>query len=196
MGKRLSLSVFCFLLSMVLVACGGLRYSKIAPDAKNFHPTTIGILPVDVGTYGEARDVIDKILTDILVKKKWFSNVRSPEQIKSQMVSDSEQTKVVVDYLTKLKTLTFSDPELSEKIGRYYNIESFLVVHVDFWNYTIEGKDKVAKVGFAMKLIDIKTGKIMWEAGHHEVRDYWLIKPDLADVAEDAAHMMIDNMPH
>ena len=137
MGKRLSLSVFCFLLSMVLVACGGLRYSKIAPDAKNFHPTTIGILPVDVGTYGEARDVIDKILTDILVKKKWFSNVRSPEQIKSQMVSDSEQTKVVVDYLTKLKTLTFSDPELSEKIGRYYNIESFLVVHVDFWNLSL-----------------------------------------------------------
>lgn len=196
MGKRLSLSVFCFLLSMVLVACGGLRYSKVAPDAKNFHPTTIGILPIDVGTYGEARDVVDKIFTDILVKKKWFSNVRSPEQIKSQMVSDEGLSKIVIDYLTKLSKLDFSDPDLSRTLGERYAIEAFLIMNVNFWDYTMEGKDKVAKVDFAMKLVNARNGTIMWEARHHEVRDYWLIKPDLADVAEDVANMMIDDMPH
>jgi hypothetical protein len=196
MSKRLSVLVLCLLLSMVLVACGGLRYSKVFPGAKEFHPTTIGILPVDVGTYGEARDIVDRIFSDILINKRWFSSVRSPEQIKSQMISDSKTTKIVVDYLTKLKTVNFSDPDLSEEIGRLYNIEAFLVVHVDFWNYTIEGKDKVAKVGFATKLIDAPSGKVVWEAGHHEAQDYWLIKPDLADVAEDVANMMIDNMPH
>jgi hypothetical protein len=196
MSKRLSVMVFCFLLSMVLVACGGLRYSKVAPDAKNFHPTTIGILPVDVGTYGEARDIVDRIFTDILVKKRWFSSVRSPEQIKSQMVSDKDLSRIVIDYLTKLAKLDFSDPNLSRTLGERYAIEAFLIVNVNFWDYTMEGKDKIAKVDFAMKLVNAQNGTIMWEARHHEVRDYWLIKPDLADVAEDVANMMIDTMPH
>jgi hypothetical protein len=196
MSKRLFVVVFCFLLSMVLAACGGLRYSKVGPDAKNFHPTTIGILPVDVGTYGEARDIVDGIFTDILVEKRWFSNVRSPEQIKSQMVSDKDLSKIVIDYLTKLAKLDFSDPDLSKTLGERYAIEAFLIVKVNFWDYTMEGKDKVAKVDFAMKLVNARNGTIMWEARHHEVRDYWLIKPDLADVAEDVAIMMIDDMPH
>jgi hypothetical protein len=67
---------------------------------------------------------------------------------------------------------------------------------VDFWNYTTQGKDKVAKVGFAAKLVDAEAGKIMWEAGHHEVKDYWLIKPDLADLADEVAGKMVDSMPH
>lgn len=196
MSKRLPVLVFCFFLSMALVACGGLRYSKVDPDAKNFHPTTIGILSVDVGTYGEARDVVDKIFTDILIEKKWFSNVRSPKQIKSQMVSDKDLSKIVIDYLTKLAKLDFSDPDLSKTLGERYAIEAFLIVTVNFWDYTMEGKDKVAKVDFAIKLINARSGTIMWEARHHEVRDYWLIKPDLADVAEDVATMMIDDMPH
>ncbi|MBN2515087.1 MAG: hypothetical protein JXC33_03535 [Deltaproteobacteria bacterium] len=196
MSKRSAVMVFCFFLSMVLVACGGLRYAKVAPGAKEFHPTTIGILPVDVGTYGEARDVVDKIVTDILVKKGWFSNVISPEHIKNQMVSDKDLSRIVIDYLTKLAKLDFSDPDLSRTLGERYAIEAFLLVNVNFWDYTMEGKDKVAKVDFAMKLVNARSGTIMWEARHHEVRDYWLIKPDLADVAEDVANMMINNMPH
>ena len=196
MSKRLPILFFCISLALILSACGGLRYSQKAPDAKDFHPGTIGVLPVDIGAYGEARGVVDQIFAGILAEKGWFSNVISPERMKSQMGSDSELTKAVVDYLTKLKTVNFSDPDLSKKIGKHYKIDAFLVVKVDFWNYTVEGDEKVAKVGFAINLVDAQTGIIMWEAGHHEVKDYWLIKPDLADLADDVASTMISHMPH
>lgn len=196
MSKRLPVLVLCLLLSVILVACGGLRYSKVVPEAKEFHPTTIGILPVDVGTYGEARDVVDRIFTDILVKKGWFTKVVSTESIKKQMVSDKDLSRIVIDYLTKLAKLDFSDPDLSRTLGERYAIEAFLIVKVNFWDYTMEGKDKVGKVDFAMKQVNARSGMIMWEARHHEIRDYLLFKPDLADVAEDVAYKMIDNMPH
>jgi hypothetical protein len=102
----------------------------------------------------------------------------------------------VVDYLTKLKTVNFSDPALSRDIGEDYHVEAFLVVNVDFWNYTVEGSDKVAKVGFSVDLIEAKTGRIVWRAGHHEVEDYWIMKPDLSDLAKKVASMMINEMPH
>lgn len=192
----LSLFILVVSLTLMLSSCGGLRYSQVNPNAKDFHPETIGILPVDVGAYGEARGVVDQIFAGILVDKGWFSDVASPERMKSLMVYNPDVRKAVVDCLTKLQTVNFSDPELTREIGEKYKIDAFLVINVDFWNYTTEGEDKVAKVGFAVKLVEAKTGKIMWEAGHHEVEDYWLIKPDLADLADNVAGTMIESMPH
>ncbi|MBN2255506.1 MAG: hypothetical protein JW736_07350 [Deltaproteobacteria bacterium] len=183
-------------LALMLWSCGGLRYSQISPNAKEFHPKSIGVLPADVSSYGEARGVVDQIFAGILAKKGWFASVASPDSIQNQMTFNTEARKAVIDYITKLQTVNFSDPDLSKKIGEFCKMEAFLVVTVDFWNYTVEGEDKVAKVGFAVRLVESKTGKIMWEAGHHEVKDYLLFKPDLTDLAEDVAKMMIAEMPH
>ncbi len=43
------------------------------------------------------------------------------------------------------------------------------MVNVDYWNYTKENDDKVAKVDMGIKMIDAASGKILWKAGHHEV---------------------------
>ncbi len=187
---------FLVVMAAMLLACGGLRYSQVAPDAKDFKPKTIGVLPVNVGAYEEARSVADQIISGVLVKKGWFSNVLSPVKTKSQMDHNNKLRDMVVDYLTKLETVNFSDPERSKEIGESYGMEAFLVVNVDFWNYTVEGGDKVAKVGFSMDLVEAQTGKILWKAGHHEVEDYWLMKPDLSKLAQKVAGMMIDAMPH
>jgi len=32
---------------MILFGCGGIRYSQVAPNAKDFHPKKIGVLPVE-----------------------------------------------------------------------------------------------------------------------------------------------------
>lgn len=187
---------FLILMAVMLSACGGLRYSQVAPDAQDFKPKSIGVLPVDAGAYEEARGVADQILSGVLVKKGWFANVVSPDKMKSQMDHNSKLRDMVVDYLTKLETVNFSDPILSKSIGESYQMEAFLVVNIDFWNYTVEGSDKVAKVGFSVDLVEAKTGKIVWKAGHHEVEDYWLVKPDLSKLAKKVATMMIDEMPH
>jgi len=195
--NRIFLKVFFMILvALILSACGGLRYSNVAPDAKNFKPKTIGVLPVNVGAYEEARGSADQIISGILLKTGWFQDVVSPAKMKSQMEHNIKLRDMVVGYLTKLDTVNFSDPELSKRIGENYGMEAFLVVDVDFWNYTVEGSDKVAKVGFSMDLIESKTGKILWKAGHHEVEDYWFMKPDLSSLAQKVARMMIDDMPH
>jgi hypothetical protein len=194
-GKVRAVSV-AVLLALMLFGCGGLRYSQVAPEAKDFHPKTIGVLPVDVGTYEEARGVIDQIAAGVLVDKRWFTDVVAADTISNQIKSNDELQKVVFDYLSKLKTVNFSDPELSRKIGELSKIEAFLVINVDYWNYTKENDKKVAKVGIGIKMINAGTGTILWKAGHHEAEDYMLIRPKLPDVAKDLIKKMISEMPH
>lgn len=196
MKRRLIIVSFIIVLALTVSACGGLRYCQVTPDAESFHPRTIGVLPVDVGPHGEAAGVADRIFAKVLTETKWFDTVVPPEKVIGEMKDNKELQDAVVNYLTKLRTVSFSDPDLSKQIGDEYNIDAFLVVKVDFWDYTVEGEDKVAKVGFDIKLVDAETGKIICNAGHHEVEDYWMIKPDLADVAETVATEIINYMPH
>lgn len=180
---------------LVLSGCGGLRYSQVAPEAKNFHPKRMGIMPVDVGTYEEARGVVDQIIAGVLVNKKWFTDVVAADTISNQLQANEELRQIVLEYLAKLTAVNYSDPELSKRIGELSQIDAFLVVNVDYWNYTEENKDKIAKVGMGMKMIDAGSGKILWKAGHHVAEKYMLIRPNLPDVAEDLVKTMVDEMP-
>ncbi|MDO9558491.1 MAG: hypothetical protein Q7I89_02270 [Syntrophales bacterium] len=181
---------------LLILGCGGLRYSQSAPEAKDFRPKKIGLLPADVGTYEEARGVIDDIIAGELVKRKWFQDVVAADTISRQFQVNEEMRKVVVEYVAKLKTVNYSDPELSRRIGELMQVEAFLVVNVDYWQYTMENKDKLAKVGMGLKMIDADTGIVMWKASHHEIETYKWIKPELSKVAKKLAGMMIDEMPH
>ncbi len=196
MIRKLFVFNFSILIIIIFFGCGGIRYSQVAPNAKDFHPKKIGVLPVDSGAFEESRGVIDQIIAGVLVNKGWFSDVVAPDTINNRMQSDDELRKTVADYLAKLKTVNFSDAELSIKIGEAYDIDAFLVVNVDYWHYTVEGEDKVAKVGLGMKLVEAETGNIIWKAGHHLAEDYWILKPDLSDVADGLVKEMLDHMPH
>jgi hypothetical protein len=154
------------------------------------------VLPVDVGTYEEARGVIDQVIAGVLVDTQWFTDVVAADTISNQLQSNEELRKVYLDYISKLKAVNFSDPEMSKKIGEISKVDAFLVINVDYWNYTKENEKKVAKVGIGIKMIDASSGKILWKAGHHEAEDYMLIKPKLPDVAKDLVKKMIKEMPH
>jgi hypothetical protein len=194
--RRVFIVSLVILLFVTLFGCGGLRYSQVAPEAKNFHPKAVGVLPVDVGTYEEARGVIDQVIAGVLVDTQWFTDVVAADIISNQLQSNEELRKVYLDYISKLKAVNFSDPEMSKKIGEISKVDAFLVINVDYWNYTKENEKKVAKVGIGIKMIDASSGKILWKAGHHEAEDYMLIKPKLPDVAKDLVKKMIKEMPH
>jgi hypothetical protein len=194
--RRVFIISLVILLFVTLLGCGGLRYSQVAPEAKNFHPKSVGVLPVDVGTYEEARGVIDQVIAGVLVETQWFTDVVAADIISNQLQSNEELRKVYLDYISKLKAVNYSDPEMSKKIGDISKVDAFLVINVDYWNYTKENDKKVAKVGVGIKMIEASTGKIMWKAGHHEAEDYILIKPKLPDVAKDLVKKMIKEMPH
>jgi len=184
-----------------IIACGGsIRYAERDPDIKDFHPRTIGLLYVDVGTYGEARGVIDEIIITDLIDRRWFATVLTSDALKNQLKNDQELQKAVADYLLKLNTVNYSDPALSRQIGDSLKIETFLIVTVDSWNYATEQKDKVsqdvAKAGLSMKLVEAATGRIAWKAGHNIVKEYTFLKPDLKDVGKSVVNAMIGAMPH
>ena len=194
-GGSARLSLFALFI-IILIGCGGIRYSRVAPDAEDFHPKRIGVLPVYVGPFEEARGIIDQVIAGVLIEKGWFTDVVAPDTVKSQMQSNDDLRKAVSGYIAKLRTVNFSDPDLSQKIGEEYNVDAFLVVNLDYWDYTVEREDKIARVGLGLKLVEAETGKITWKACHAIAEDYWLFKPDLPDVAKDVAKKMLNYMPH
>ena len=184
------------LLLLALAGCAGIRYSEVAPEAKDFHPKRIGVFPVDVGTYEEARGVIDQIIAGVLIDTKWFTDVVSADAINRQMQSSAELRKVYIDYISKLRAVSYSDPDLSRKLGEMMKVDAFLLANVDYWNYTKENDDKLGKVIMGVKMIDAVSGRIMWTAGHHEVETYIIMKPALPDVAKSLVKRTVREMPH
>jgi hypothetical protein len=184
------------LLGLMLFGCSGIRYSEVAPEAKDFHPRQIGVLPVDVGTYEDARGVIDKIAADVLIDKKWFTRVVAAETINKQMSSEEDIRKIVPDYLVKLKTVSYSDPEMSKKIGELLKVDALLVVDIIYWNYTkTKEDDDMAKVEAEIKMINANTGQIIWKAHHYVAEEYTYFKPQLRNVAKNLINKMIKEMP-
>ena len=194
--KKIGSASLILLFVLSLMACGGLRYSQLDTDAKNFHPKRIGVLPVDVGTYEEARGSVDLIVAGALVEKKWFDDVVAGDTMKQLLTSNEEFRKTVFDYTVKLKTVNFSDPDLSKKIGDIAKVDAFLIINIDYWSYTKENDKKIGKVGFGVKMVEAGTGKIMWKAGHHLEESYSIFKPALPDVAKKLIKQLLDEMPH
>ena len=174
-----------------------LRYSQLDPAANDFHPQTIAIFPVvDVGTYEESRGDVEQITAGVLIDKKWFTNVTDAASLSRQFQANEELRKAMTEYISKLRSLNFTDPDLSRKIGELTNVDAFLLISVDSWNYAVENDKKVGKVSIGMRFIDASTGKIMWKAGHHISERYRLIKPDLPNVARSVVRDMVGYMPH
>jgi hypothetical protein len=197
MARNLFMKCSLVLLIMSLVACGGLRFSQVSPEAKDFHPRAIAIFPVDiVGSNEEARGAVEQIVAGVLAEKKWVSDVIDTESLNRQLSANEELRKAMTDYVSKLRAVNFSDPDLSKKIGEMTKADAFLLVSVDIWNYTVEKEDKVAKVGLGMKLYEAATGKLMWKADHQIADNYILLKPALPKVARNVVRDMIGYMPH
>jgi hypothetical protein len=184
------------LLSLAILGCGELRYSEVSPDARNFHPRRVAILPADTTAFAAAKGDIDRIFAEVLSERKWFADVVGGEAIARRMESDEAFRQVVGGYRAKLAGLTFSDPAMSKRLGEMAGVEAFLLVRVDYWNYTTEDDEKVAKVSLTVTLVEAETGKTIWTAGHHRISGAKIIKPDLPDVARDLIREMVGYMPH
>jgi hypothetical protein len=189
-------TVVLIILLLGILGCGGLRYSEVSPDARDFRPRRIAVLPADTRVFAEARGDIDRLFAEVLSERKWFDDVIGGEAIGRRLGSDEAFRKVVTDYLDKLGNVRYSDPVLSGRLGELTGAEAFFLVRVDYWNYATENDKKIAKVSLSITLIEAKTGKTIWTAGHHRISDYVIIRPDLPDVAKDLIREMIGYMPH
>ncbi|MFA5321293.1 MAG: hypothetical protein WC373_01360 [Smithella sp.] len=183
---------------LTIIACGGLHFSQLAPEAVNFHPKRIAVFPIEVWNHkaADSRAIVEQVVAGSLVEKKIFDNVTDVESLQKKISDNEELRNVKNEYFSKLQVLAFSDPDLSRKMGELAEIDAFLLVSVEEWKYTVEGDNKTAQVALNMELYDASTGKLMWKAGHSIISDYVLIKPELPKIARDVARKMIDQMPH
>jgi hypothetical protein len=183
------------ILCLGILGCGGLRFSEISPDARDFHPRRIAVLPADTTAFADAKGVVDRLFAEALVERQWF-DVVGGEAIGRRLESDEAFRKAVAGYLAKRANVSFSDPELSGRIGGLTGTDAFLLVRVDYWNYMTENDKKLAKVSLSVTMVEAKTGKALWTAAHHKISEYLIIRPDLPDVAKDLIREMIGYMPH
>ena len=195
MTKKKGTAILTILL-LGLLGCGGLRYSQVAPEAKDFHPQRIAVLPADTTAFPEAKASIDRVFAEVLAEQKGFTDIVGGEAIGRRLETDAEFRQTVTEYLAKLQKVSYSDPELSSRIGALTRTEALLLVQVDYWKYTTEDDTKMGKVGISITMIEAKTGKTIWRAVHNRASDYMIIKPDLPDVARGLIREMIGQMPH
>lgn len=198
MRERKLYPIVCILLvwATFVIGCGGIRYSQMDPAAKNFKPKRLAVLPLEVGQYEEARGKMDLIIAGILADRKWFEDVVAGEAMINMLNANEEFRRVASDYTTKLKMVNFSDPALSSRMGEIARVDAILLGSVDYWLYSKESNKKIAKVGLSLRLVEAKTGKIMWKGSHHLDESYTLFAPKLESVATSLAKMVLDEMPH
>ena len=183
------------ILLLSLLGCGGVRYSHVAPEAKDFPFRRIALLPADVRVFPDAKGTVDQLFAQVLTKKGRFDAVVGADEIMRRMEMNQDLRDAVEEYLEKLDKLSFSDSELSRQIGRLTDTEALLLVRVDYWHYTQKGDNRLARVGLGVTLVQAQTGKTLWAAGQDRTSDFLIRRPELANMAEGVIGELIETMP-
>ena len=195
MNKKIAIVLF-FVLAFGFVGCAGLNFSQLSPDAEDFHPRTIAVLPVTVGEFEPSRDVIGAVVSRRLVESLWYDNVVDEESVKGQIINSDELAGEIGKFMEKLNALGVCDPALAARLRDALHADALILTHVTSWGHgRVEG-EKVARVGLGLKLVDASRGSIMWKANHQLVEDYWMIKPKLSETADELMGLLLEEMPH
>jgi hypothetical protein len=184
-----------FLLPLLVAGCGGLQEVWEGPGAKIFRPQAIAVLPPMASQYDSAREDIQDVLSGTLSKVSTIERVVSPETVTDVFQSSKEAFDSLVFYFSRLEMTGHSDKEAAIKLGKALNVDSFLVVRVNAWEYARKEGDNVGRVGLSLRLIDATTGTTVWKARHEKSSSYMFFRPNLKDIAKDLATEMISAMP-
>ncbi len=180
---------------LLLAGCGGLQESWEGPGARVFRPQTIAVLPPMSSQYDSAREDIQEVLAVALNKQNTVERVVSPENVTDIFQASKEAFDSLVFYFSRLEMTGQSDKDSAIKLGKALNVDSFLVVRVNSWEYVRKEGDNVGRVGLSLRLVDAATGTTVWKARHERSSSYMFIKPNLKDIAKELADEMIKYMP-
>jgi len=184
--------VLCLLL---VSGCGGLQEAWEGPGAKVFHPQAIAVLPPMASQYDSAREDIQEVLAGALRKAGNIERVLPPETVTDIFQASKPAFDSLVFYFSRLEMTGQSDKDSAIVLGKQLNVDSFLVVRVNSWEYVRKEGDNVGRVGLSLRLVDATTGTTMWKARHERSSSYMFIRPNLKDIAKTLADEMIAYMP-
>jgi PBP1b-binding outer membrane lipoprotein LpoB len=187
--------IFVCILSLLIAGCGGLQEVWEGPSAKVFRPQAIAVLPPMASQYDSAREDIQDVLSAALKNVAHVERVISPETVTDVFQASKEAFDSLVFYFSRLEMTGHSDKEAAIKLGKALNVDSFIVVRVNAWEYARKEGDNVGRVGLSLRLIDATTGTTVWKARHEKSSSYMFYRPNLKDVATELANEMIAFMP-
>ena len=186
--------VLCMLL-LILAGCGGLQEVWEGPGARMFRPQAIAVLPPMASQYDNAREDIQEVLSAALNRTANIERVVSPENVTDIFQASKEAFDALVFYFSRLEMTGQSDKDSAVKLGKALNVDSFLVVRVNSWEYMRKEGDNVGRVGLSLRLVDATTGTTVWKARHERSSSYMFYRPNLKDIAKELASEMIKAMP-
>ena len=193
--KNLRHVISLCLLSFLIAGCGGLQEVWEGPGARIFRPQAIAVLPPMASQYDSAREDIQQVLSDEINKTSGIERVVSPENVTDIFQATKEAFDALVFYFSRLEMTGQSDKDSAVKLGKALNVDSFLVVRVNSWEYMRKEGDNVGRVGLSLRLVDATTGTTVWKARHERSSSYMFYRPNLKDVAKELAAEMIKAMP-
>ncbi|MBK9308442.1 MAG: hypothetical protein IPM58_15475 [Nitrospira sp.] len=182
-------------LILVLSGCGGLQEVWEGPGSRVFRPQSIAVLPPMSSQYDSAREDIQEVLAVALTRQGRIERVVSPENVTDIFQASKEAFDSLVFYFSRLEMTGQSDKDSAVNLGKSLNVDSFLVVRVNSWEYVRKEGDNVGRVGLSLRLVDATTGTTVWKARHERSNSYMFIKPSLKQIAKDLADEMIKYMP-
>jgi len=190
-GIRITLA----LLLLVSAACGGLQEVWEGPAAGVFRPQAIAVLPPMASQYDSAREDIQDVLSRALANVAKIERVVSPENVTDVFQASKEAFDSLVFYFSRLEVTGQSDKDAAIKLGKALNVDSFLVVRVNSWEYVRKNDDNVGRVGMSLRLVDATTGTTIWKARHEKSSSYLFFRPNLKEIAKELAAEMVEYMP-
>lgn len=190
-----TIRIILFTFALLIAGCGGLQEVWEGPGARVFHPQAIAVLPPMASQYDSAREDIQDVLSGALNKAATVERVVSPESVTDIFQGSKEAFDSLVFYFSRLEMTGQSDKESAIKLGKALNVDSFMVVRVNSWEYVRKEGDNVGRVGLSLRLVDATTGTTVWKARHERSSSYMFYRPNLKDVAKDLAAEMIKYMP-
>jgi len=185
----------CLFAAVALAGCAGVNFSQTSPDAENFHPRSIAVLPATVGEYEAARDAVDSIVSRQLTDSGIFDNVVDSAMVRSQMAGSKGLADDMSAYIQKLNGLGVSDAGQTARLKEAFHSDALFLTYVTAWGYGRAGGNKVARVGLGVKLVDAERGTVIWKANHELEEEYWMIRPELGDLSDRLLAMLLDEMP-
>ena len=192
---RRSSFVWMALGGALLAGCGGLQDMWEGPGAESFRPSSIAVLPPIEGSFEGSREPTQEVVTNALKKSTRYTQVLGPDEVNGPLAASNETREALTSYLAGLETSGVSDKGAAAKLAQALKADALMVVKVNSWEYTRSEGDKVAKVGFSLRLIDPKQGSIIWKAKHTNTTSYMFFKPSLKDLAADLSEDMIKHIP-
>src|SRR4029079_6519937 len=145
--------------------------------------------------YDNAREDIQGVLSEALNKTAKIERVVAPENVTDIFQASTASCDALVFSFSRLEMTGQSDKVSAVKLGKALNVDSFLVVRVNSWQYMRKEGDNVGHVGVSLRLVDATTGITVWKARHERSSSYMFYRPNLKDVAKELADEMIKAMP-